>query len=95
MVRAAILRTDAVAVPAQIGTDDMKMLGEAIGDAVPGDMRQRVSVQQEQGWTLSAMAQVDACPAGLDLDTREPFEHPDIPCGLLRREGVVPTLGEH
>ena len=37
---------DAVAIAAQIRGDDMKTLGKTRGDLVPGDMGQRVAVQQ-------------------------------------------------
>ena len=46
VVLAAFLGPDAVAIAAQIGGDDMEPLGEAAGDLMPGDMGQRVAVQQ-------------------------------------------------
>ena len=36
VVRPGVLGADAVAVAAQIGGDDMEMLGEPVGDLVPG-----------------------------------------------------------
>ena len=46
VVLAAVLGPDAVTIAAQIGGDDMEPLGEAAGDLVPGDMGQRIAVQQ-------------------------------------------------
>ena len=79
-VGAGIVRADAVAVAAQIGRDDMKMLGEPVGDLVPGDMRHWVAVQQQQRWAVAAVAQMDARAAviggrGLDIRRREALEH--------------------
>ena len=47
VVGPAILGTDAVAIAAQIGGDDMEMLGEAVGDLAPRGVGQRVAVQQQ------------------------------------------------
>jgi hypothetical protein len=61
----------------------MEMLGEAVGDAVPGDVRQRVAVQQQQRRPVATMAQMNAGAAGFDLGALEPFEHP---------RGLLPAL---
>ena len=79
-VRAGIVGADAVAIAAQIGGDDMEMLGEPVGDLVPGDMRHRVAVQQQQRRPVAAVAQMDTRPAeagggGLDIGCREALEH--------------------
>jgi len=60
VVGPGVIRADTVAIAAQIACDDMEMLGQPIGDLVPGDMGQRVAVQQQQGRTVTAMPQVNA-----------------------------------
>jgi len=56
------------------------MRGEAVGDAVPGDMGQRVAVQQQKRRAVAAMAQMNpraAIDAGrrVDLGAGKTFEH--------------------
>ena len=77
---AVVVGADAVAVAAQIAGDDMEMLGQAVGDLVPHDMRHRVAVQQQQGRAVAAVAQMDARAAevgggSLDLGAGKAFEH--------------------
>src|ERR1700730_19404881 len=48
VVLAAVLGPDTVAVAPQIRRDDVKTLGEAPCDLVPGDMGQRIAMQQQQ-----------------------------------------------
>ncbi len=70
-------RLGAVAVAAQIGRDDRKLLRQPVGIAVPAHVRQRVAVQQKQRRSVSAMPQIDLHfrIAGLNLDMLEILEH--------------------
>src|SRR5438128_10093329 len=75
VVFAAIVGADAVAVAAQIRRDDMKALGQTVGDLVPRDMRQRVAVQQQQRRAVTAVPQMDAGTGRGDLRPSKAFEH--------------------
>ena len=55
-------RGRAVAVAAQVGGDDMELLGQSRRDLVPGHMGQRVAVQQQQRRAIAAMAQANRAP---------------------------------
>jgi hypothetical protein len=74
-VLAWILWAGAIAVPAQVGGDDREMLRESIGDLVPGDMRQRIAVEQEQRRPVAAFDVVDPGPGCLEIAGSEPPEH--------------------
>jgi len=64
------------------------MLRESIGDLVPGDMRQRIAVEQEQWWTAAALDVVDPGPGPLEVAGCEPLEHRSP---LLRSTGSPTT----
>ena len=71
-----VVRPDAVAVAAQIGADDVKMLGQTRRDLVPRDMGQRVAVQQQQRRAVAAMAQMNARAPEVSISVRvKSFEH--------------------
>jgi hypothetical protein len=55
---------------AQIRGHDMKPLGKPRRHFVPGDVRQRVAMQQEQGRSAASVSEADACPARLDVGER-------------------------
>src|SRR5882724_7411134 len=78
VVFAAIVGADAVAVAAQIRRNDMKTLGQTVGDLVPRDMRQRVAVQQQQRRAVTAVPQMDAGTARGDLRPSKAFEHSSL-----------------
>src|SRR6516225_826976 len=86
VVFAGVIWADAVAITAQIGCDDMKTLGQAWGDLVPGDMGQRDAVQQPQRRAVAAVPQMDSCAAGLDFRAGEALEHPLSPVLGLKAE---------
>ena len=67
----------AVAVAAQVGTDDREVLREPRRDQVPRHQRQWIPVQQEHRRPAATVSEVDRALgiAGLDLDVLEPFEH--------------------
>ena len=58
---------DAVAIAAQIGRYHMEALGELIGNLVPGNMGQRVAVQQQQRRPLAAMDEMNPRAAGIEV----------------------------
>ncbi|MFC7538865.1 hypothetical protein ACFQU2_04505 [Siccirubricoccus deserti] len=64
-------RCRAVAIAAQVGGDDMEVLGQTRRHRMPGDMGQRIAVQQQQRRPAAAMPQPDARPAGLDVSEGE------------------------
>ena len=49
-------RGGAVAIAAEVGSNDMEVLGQARRHRVPGDVSERVAVQQKQRRTVAAMA---------------------------------------
>jgi hypothetical protein len=59
-----------MAIAAQIRSHDMKPLGKPRRHRVPGNMRQRVAVQQEQRRSAAAMSQANAGSARLDVASR-------------------------
>src|SRR4051794_11144310 len=68
-------RLPAVAVAAQIGADDCVALGEFRRHLVPHGMRLRMSMQQKDGRSASAMTKIDDGAGGFDLAMREILEH--------------------
>src|SRR3984893_18061408 len=93
VVFAAIIGADAVAVAAQIGGDDVKPFGETAGELVPGDMGQRIAVQQQQRRAVATVPQMDAGAAGGDLRPRKPYEHSALP--TVRRPRNLPQRWVH
>jgi hypothetical protein len=80
VVLAGVIRPDTVAIAAQVGRDDMEVLGQAVGDLAPGGMCQRIAVQQQQWRAVPAVTQMNARAAkvgsgGLDIDRAEALEH--------------------
>ncbi len=55
------------------------MLGEAVRDLMPANMRLRIAVKQQQGWSLATMNQVDARASGLNVRLGESLEHGCLP----------------
>src|SRR5438552_7030442 len=84
VVFAAIVGADAVAVAAQIRRDNMKALGQTVSDLVPGDMGQRVAVQQQQRRAVATVSQMDSGAARGNLCPGEPFEHSTLLAVLQR-----------
>ena len=82
-------RLGTVAVAAQIGRDDGKLLRQPVRVAVPAHVRQRVAVQEEQRRSAAAMAQIDLHfgIAGLNLDMLEILEH-DVLLYAMRKHEV-------
>src|SRR6266436_4657480 len=75
VVFAAVLGPHTVAVAAQISGDDVKSFGETVGDLVPGNMSQRVAVQQQQRRAVAPVPQMNAGAARGDLRPSKAFEH--------------------
>ena len=74
VVLTTILGADAVAIAAQVGTDDMEVPDEPVCDAMPRHMRERIAMQQQERRTFAAMAQVNARATGFDLHAVGTFE---------------------
>ena len=53
-------RGGAVAIAAQVGGHDVEVLRQPRRDRMPGDVRERVAMQQQQRRAAAAMAQADA-----------------------------------
>ena len=74
-------RLGTVAVAAQVGRHHGEALRQAVGQPMPGMMRQRIAVQQEQGGAAAAVAHIDL-DAGIGCGDPRPgksFEsHPHI-----------------
>src|SRR5712671_1197579 len=99
VVWAGIVGADAVAIAAEIGGDDVEMLGEPVRDLVPGDVGHRVAVQQQQGRAVAAMTQMNARPAklrggGLDLRSGETLEHDARPSAVVAIGSIVPNCAK-
>ena len=60
-----------VAVAAEIRRDHGEFLREARRELVPGEVRERIAVQQQQRRALAAMRRHDARAGGLDLGAGE------------------------
>lgn len=60
-------RRGTIAIAAQVSGDDMEVLREAWRDSMPGDVAERVAVQQQQWRTVAAMAQMDARAGRIDI----------------------------
>src|SRR5437764_806223 len=74
-VLAGIVRARAVPVAAQIGGHDGEVLGQPVGDLVPGDVRERVTVQQQQRWPVAAASESYLRSGGLEITDGESLEH--------------------
>jgi hypothetical protein len=88
VVLTTFLRADIVAIAAQVGANDMEVLGEPACDAMPRHVGQRIAMQQQERRPVAAMAQVNARATGFDLRAVESFEHQPSPQGL--RAIVIP-----
>ena len=64
-----------VAVAAQVGADDGEVLRQPRRELVPGRVRERIAVHQQQRRPAAAMHRDDARAGGLDVGAREAFEH--------------------
>jgi len=91
IVFAAVFGAYAVAITSEVGGDHMKILGQPRRDLVPGDMRHRVAVQQQQWRAIAAVAKMDSRTVGLDFRLDEPFEHPLV-SSFGVKPGGYPTL---
>jgi hypothetical protein len=71
-----------VAIAAQVARHHRELLREARREFMPGQMRERVAVQQQQRRPLAAMRRHDARARGLDLGLGESVhQHCGAPCG--------------
>ena len=93
LVLVAAGRLREVAIAAQIGRDHGELLREPRRELVPGQMRERIAVQQQQRRPLAAVQGDDARPAGVDLGAGEAFHHVRSPnfgpqCRFIRQGGL-------
>ena len=65
----------AAAVAAQVGANDGVVFGEARRHLRPHGVGLGKSVQEQEGWTRSAVPQADGDFVGLDCCQRESIEH--------------------
>src|SRR5918992_3898726 len=70
-------RLGAVAIAAQVACHHGEELCQLRRDLMPGHVRQRVPVQEQEPWAGAAIAQVDRdlWVTGLELDMLETFKH--------------------
>ena len=75
-------RFGAVAVAAQVARHHGEVLRQPQRDLVPGHVRQRVPMQEQEPWARAAIAQVDRdlWVSGLKLDVLEAFKHVRASC---------------
>jgi hypothetical protein len=64
-----------IPVAAQIRGDHGELAGQSRRHLMPGDVRERIAVHEQQRRSLAAMHRHDARAAGLDLGASEAFEH--------------------
>ena len=64
-----------IAVAAQVGGDHGELARQPRRDLVPGHVRERIAVHEQQRRSLAAVHRDDARAAGLDLGAGEAFEH--------------------
>ena len=64
-----------VAVAAEIGRDHGEFLREAGRELVPGEMGERIAVQQQQRRALAAVRHNNARAGGLDFRAHEAVHH--------------------
>src|SRR5262249_40068883 len=75
VIRAA-RRLFRIPVAAQVGGDHGEFARQARRDLVPGQVRERIPVQQQERRSVAAADRDDARAAGLDFGAGEAFEHP-------------------
>ena len=68
------LRQRAVAIAAQVGEDDVIVLRQACGDAIPRHVVDRMAVKHQQRRARTAMAQADDGAFGAHVEVLEPGE---------------------
>lgn len=68
-------RLTAVAITAQVGDDDRKVLRQAWGDFVPHHMSLRITMQQQQRRPFAPFAQIDDDLTEVDPLLVKPVEH--------------------
>ncbi len=79
IVFTAVFGAYAVAVTPEIGGDHIKILGQPRRNLVPGDMGQRIAVQQQQRRAVAAVPQMDSRAVRRNFRPGEPLEHPPAP----------------
>jgi hypothetical protein len=75
----ARFRRRTIAVPAQVGRHHVIARGQPVRDLVPGHMRQRIAVQQQQGRSIAAMDEPYPRAARVQITGFESLEHSFLP----------------
>src|SRR3546814_15485386 len=83
------LRPLAAPIAAQVGYDQGEGLRKARRDPVPHDMGLGIAVQEQERWSLAALAEVDLRLAYGDPPIRKSLEHADRPAMILVNKGFA------